>query len=359
VFPNSVYSRSIGGEFSDGLTEETHLPAMLLPDMLCKSKQAGRISVAGGRPTRKKEDHPVLILGKLISPCYYKIMKKSLLLLVISAWFISVVAAQAQDISAPPVPAPVEDEVIEHHAIATPQETGENRDALILFDKRLAARLTPYNLMAYGVQYAVRKGVSASTVTFILMLPFLATLVAFVRHIIGLPSLEMFVPIALAITLVATGLAAGFALLVTILLASLVSRFVLKKIRIMQLPKMALSTFVVSLFVFIALIISGAIEAQVMTQLSIFPILIFIFLSDKIVALNLVASTKETIIITAITIGLGIIGYALLSLTSLKNAVLLYPELILLTVPVNLLVGRYFGLRASEYIRFASLHARK
>jgi len=33
----------------------------------------------------------------------------------------------------------------------------------------------------------------------------------------------------------------------------------------------------------------------------------------------------------------------------------LYPEAILLLIPVNIAIGRYFGLRLTEYLRFKQL----
>lgn len=244
---------------------------------------------------------------------------------------------------------------IQKEDITKPEESKEKEELISLFSKRAVDRPNPLNLLAYIVQYAVNIGVPANTIILILLLPFLATLVAFVRHILGLPSLELLVPITLSITLIATGLTAGFILLITILIASVISRLLLKRIRIMYLPKMAFSLLVVSIFVFLSLTYSASIGILRVKQLSIFPVLIFIILSDKIVTLQLERSAKETAYITLITIGLGILGYILLSYEHLRNFIILYPEMILLLIPVNLLIGRYFGLRLTEYLRFAPI----
>lgn len=244
---------------------------------------------------------------------------------------------------------------IQKEDITKPEESKEKEELISLFSKRAVDRPNPLNLLAYIVQYAVNVGVPANTIILILLLPFLATLVAFVRHILGLPSLELLVPITLSITLIATGLTAGFILLITILIASVISRLLLKRIRIMYLPKMAFSLLVVSIFVFLSLTYSASIGILRVKQLSIFPVLIFIILSDKIVTLQLERSAKETAYITLITIGLGILGYVLLSYEHLRNFTILYPEIILVLIPVNLLIGRYFGLRLTEYLRFAPI----
>lgn len=252
--------------------------------------------------------------------------------------------------------APAENEALERNGISDTKRTSEYTDTILLFEERPARQLNAFNAFAFSVQKAIRQGVPASTVSLILLLPFLATLIAFLRQIIGLPSLEMFVPIALSVALVATGITAGLILLVATFMAAFASRLLLKRIRIMQIPKMALSMFVVSAFIFATLVINAAAGAESVTRLSIFPILIFILLSDQIVALHLLSSTRETIIITAITISIGVLGYGIISLPAANNIILLYPEWVLAVVPVNILIGRYFGLRATEYIRFAPIH---
>lgn len=137
-----------------------------------------------------------------------------------------------------------------------------------------------------------------------------------------------------------------------ILLASFVSRFIFKKIRIMQMPKMALSMFVVSFFIITTLALCAIFGILDVRNLSIFPILLFILLSDRIVALFLERPLQETFTTTIVTLILGILGYTLLAWEAFRSLILLYPELILLLIPLNILIGRYFGLRVTEYIKF-------
>lgn len=244
---------------------------------------------------------------------------------------------------------------IRQEDITKPEEIGEREEYLALFANRPIESPGIFNFTGYAVQYAVREGVPANTIMLILLLPFLATLAVFVRHIIGLPSLEMIVPIALSITLVSTGISAGAVLLITILLASTIARLMLKKIRIMQLPKMALSIFVVSIFVFISLTVSASVGMLTVTQLSIFPVLLLILLGEKIVSLQLSRSAGETFQIATVTILMGLLGFAILQSEMIRRFILLYPEVIYLLIPLNILMGRYFGLRLTEVYRFSKL----
>ena len=244
-------------------------------------------------------------------------------------------------------------EKLKKEDITKPEEETEKGEILDLFANRSISNLSPFNFIAFTVQYAVGVGVPANTIVLILLLPFLATLVAFVRHVIGIPSLDLLVPIALSITLVATGIIAGSILLFAILLASSIGRFILKRVRIMQLPKKALSILIVAIFVFGSLVISAANGILSVKQLSIFPILLLILLGEKIISLQLTKSFNETLTITGVTISIGLLGFFILSTELFRQAILLYPEIIVLLIPTNFAIGRYFGLRMTEFYRFS------
>lgn len=243
----------------------------------------------------------------------------------------------------------------------TRPEGPEDDQALILFKQRPAETLTATNIMAFLVQASVKAGVPSRTVILILLLPMLATIIAFIRHVIGLPSIGMLVPVALSITLLSTGITAGLILLGTIIFGSTLARLLLKKVRIMQLPKMALSMFIVSIFLFFTLTLSAMGGVLVVKQLSIFPVLLLILLSEQIIAVQSERSVQEMLIISMVTFAIGILGFLLLSSNYLRNTIILYPEYILTLIPLNIVIGRYFGLRLMEYFRFSSItrHASK
>lgn len=246
-------------------------------------------------------------------------------------------------------------EELKKQDVTQPEEVDEKSEVFALFAKRLATTPSLTNFIAYAIQYSVKQGVPANTIFVVLVVPILASIIAFVRHILGLPSIGLLVPIALSITLVSTGITAGMVLLLAILLASTFSKIILKRLRIMQLPKMALSIFIVAIFIIATLTISASLGVLTVRTLSIFPVLLLVLLSDRIVTLQIERSLEETLLITTVTLLLGILGFFLLTADFLKELILVYPEILFLLIPINIIVGRYFGLRVSEYIRFSPI----
>lgn len=238
----------------------------------------------------------------------------------------------------------------------TPSEAEERQAAVrALFEGRVVSEFKVWSMFAYWVQQAALMGIPTSTIVLILLTPIIAMLVSFVRIVVGLPTLELFVPIALAYALVAVGIALGLIVLAAVIFASYVAKVFLKNLNTMFFPKRSLSMLFLALFVFAALTVAVFFELGTVRNVSIFPILILMLLGDSIVSIQLHKSFMETFSITAMTILIGLVGYWLATSVSFQQTLLLYPEVILLTIPANILIGRYFGLRLTEIVRFKAL----
>jgi len=237
--------------------------------------------------------------------------------------------------------------------ITNPEQDKQKQAVLTALDQQRHVKNVSFiNFIPFAIKYAIQAGVPTNTIVLILLLPLLATIVVAFRYIVGLSGIGLLVPIALSITLLATGVTPGFIMLGAIIIASLVSRFFLKRFPIMQMPKVALSMLMVAIFLLIALTISSIYGIIDVRSLSIFPILLYILLSDRIVTIFLERDFLETIQTTIITLFLAILGFLLLTWDQLRFFALIYPESILLLIPINILIGRYFGLRMTEYIKF-------
>jgi hypothetical protein len=242
--------------------------------------------------------------------------------------------------------------LLEAKDLTRPEKEQEKEAILQLLEKRPIESPGLFSFGAWWVQHSIRIGVPANTIVLILLLPILAALVAFMRVIIGLPSLEMLVPIALAYVFTSVGVIIGSIILVTVVIASFISRIIMRRISIMHYPKRSLSMLLLALTVFAALSVSIQLGIGNVQELSIFPILILTLLGDSIVSVQLHKSMREAFVIISVTIALGLFGYLLATLEGVRNILILYPEVVLIMIPINIVMGRYFGLRLSEVFRF-------
>ncbi|MFW0871037.1 MAG: 7TM domain-containing protein [Patescibacteria group bacterium] len=211
------------------------------------------------------------------------------------------------------------------------------------------------NFFTYGLSQAVEYGIPVETLVLTMMIPVLATLVTISRNLIGLPSLDTLVVISFSIALLASNIVIGVLLLAVILIASIVARMVFRKVRIMQQPKITLSMLFVSIAVLFALFAFAAWGIVPVSSISVVPVLLLIIMSERIVRLQFDSHPGHAWNTVFTTLILGIGGYYLLLWESARIFLINYPEMILLLIPLNIYIGRFFGLRLMERFRFRDL----
>lgn len=228
----------------------------------------------------------------------------------------------------------------------------EHEEVSTIFAVRPAQTLTYSNVLAYALQQTYQIGVPIDSILLILSIPIIATMVAFFRYVVGFPTLGIVLTMVLSLTFIAVGISLSVLLLLSLVATTLVTRVLFRRIRIMQFAKVALSMLVISGSILATLVAGLRFGIVQSYQISIFPVLLFLLLSERIVALQLERSMKDALMITVMTIVLGVIGYGILSTPLIRNSLLVYPEIVLLLIPLNIMIGRYYGLRITEYFRF-------
>jgi hypothetical protein len=216
--------------------------------------------------------------------------------------------------------------------------------------------LSPTNFLKHSIRKAVDVGVSPNTIVLILLLPLIGALVGVLQYFVGLSGFGMFIPAMLAVTFLATGIGGGLFMFGIIVLVGNLAKKLLTRIRLHYWPKRAIILVFTSLATFGVLWAAPYLGIVELSQVSIFPILFFILLSEEFSRTQTDISRRKAISLTAATIVLAIMGTILMSWESLQSQVLLNPELsIVLVIFFNIVIGRYSGFRLLEYRRFYSV----
>lgn len=214
------------------------------------------------------------------------------------------------------------------------------------------------------IQKTVDGGIPAEFFSVLLVLPFLTTIIALSRHLLGLTTYGVFLPAMISAVWLATGLEAGLLisglLLVWTWLAYWLTRKVLVgALRISYLPRMS---------VLLAIICWGVLLLELFEplgsffklQANFFPFLALIVIVQNLVETQISLSKKEGREMMRETAVFAILGYFILSWQWLQRLVLFYPGWsVVVLLAVNLYIGRYVGFRLLEYQRFHSLVEKK
>ncbi|NTW13841.1 MAG: hypothetical protein HGA31_02295 [Candidatus Moranbacteria bacterium] len=212
------------------------------------------------------------------------------------------------------------------------------------------------------IRFVVEGGVPIQTAVLLLMLPIVATLVAFFRQIVGIKAFGIYTPSIVTFALIAfdpNGLKYGIAIFASVIFVGMITRFILRRFRLLYLPRVAITLSVISFSILCLLVFGGYYHRTGLAAAPIFPILIMITISEKFVAAQIEKGTKTALILAAETLGISLIGYALLSWSAFILFLVEYPWTILFTIPLNVFIGKWTGLRLSEYVRFARIIRQK
>ncbi len=198
----------------------------------------------------------------------------------------------------------------------------------------------------------VAQGVPEGTVILILMLPIVATVIAFARQVIGIKGFGIYTSLIITFAFLSTGLKYGLAIFVIVLVAGTLMRFIIKRLRLLYLPRMAIVLTLVTLVIMLMFLGAGFLGKTGFLKVSIFPILIIITLVEKFIAAQIEKGNRTAIILSLETVVLSILCYFIAGWPWLRNLIYLHPEWIFLTLIINVFLGKWTGLRLSEYFRF-------
>ena len=232
------------------------------------------------------------------------------------------------------------------------QTTSTKHLILGVHSRRLNGGVNLFNFTSYLVNFMLNRGVPLESILLTLMLPIVVTIIALARQIIGMKTFGIYTPTIVALSLMGTGLKYGLAIFLLILITGTLARLVLRKVKLLHIPKIAIVLTVVSLAI-LAMLAEGSMSSRTgLISVSLFPMLIMITLVEKFINVQVEKGTKAAIMLSAETLLLSIACYYLATWQSLRMLILSFPEIIFLTVIINLLLGKWAGLTIVEYLRF-------
>lgn len=231
-----------------------------------------------------------------------------------------------------------------------------------------SGELRPWNFISHFVNSLINNGIPDNTIALLLLLPIIATVVAFMRQVIGINTFGIYTPSIITLSFLIIGLKAGLLTLISAIIVGAISKLILKKVRMLFIPKIAIIISLVSLALLVVIITGihlNFFNAEFLS-IAIFPMLILSTLVEKFVSgkgeSNLSTTTMtmaETLIVAIIAFiiagGSVDLGFVEFRFELIKSLMLNYPELVLLTVVFNILLGKWTGLRLLERVRFREI----
>jgi len=226
-----------------------------------------------------------------------------------------------------------------------------NIDALVLGEA--GARLPGWRrpLMLLWAR-AVRAQVPLSALTLILILPIIASLVVIARIVVGLETFGMFGPVIVSLAFITTGLQWGLVIFVVIVGLGVLLRAGLQRLRLQAVSRLAILIALVSAVMGGLTLLGAVLGIGPLLNISIFPMVIMSNVIENFAASQVELGTAEALRMTRATLFLSVACYLVVDQAGLQSLVLAFPEVLLLTVAFDVVLGKWRGVRLLEYVRF-------
>jgi transglutaminase-like putative cysteine protease len=199
---------------------------------------------------------------------------------------------------------------------------------------------------------AVQAQVSLPALNLILVLPLIAFFLVIIRNVIGLETFGTFSPMLLALAFLTTGLGWGLVVFAIIVGLGTGLRLTLQHLRLHLVSRVAILIAVVSVSMAGLIVLGATFGVGALLHASIFPMVIMANMIENFTNTQLERGTGEALRLTLSTLLVATCAYVGIENTGLKPLVFAFPEILVVVIGVELLLGRWRGLRLIEYLRF-------
>lgn len=199
---------------------------------------------------------------------------------------------------------------------------------------------------------AAKAEVNLETIYIILILPFIALVIVVFRNIIGFETFGTFTPVLISIAFLTTGIFWGIIQFFIIVATGLLFRMIFHKIHIHLVARMAMQIAMVGLTMLVITIIGVHFGFGALVNISVLPMVIMAGMVENFTRVQMEHGTRQAIRLIIATLAVSILSYYIIDVAGIQSLVLVFPEVTLVAIGLEILIGRWNGIRLLEYLRF-------
>lgn len=187
---------------------------------------------------------------------------------------------------------------------------------------------------------------------YIVLIPLGAFIVVLMRNIIGIPTLGTFMPVLLALALLEIKPVQGILMFTILVGAGLWFRFLLSRMNLLVVPRVAACVVIVTLLMMLMGVISYQLGMSIGIKITLFPMIIIAWTLERMSLIWEEEGKRGAITQVAGSVFVAVCAYYFMRVSQVQYWAYYFPEMLLLLLALILLIGRYTGYRFSELIRF-------
>lgn len=205
--------------------------------------------------------------------------------------------------------------------------------------------------------WIISNGVSQQTLELLIAVAILATIVSIARYLIGTKSYGIYAPIILAIAYSYTGLKYGLAITLLVILTTLLSYTILRKIRMHYIARIAVNycLLTMTLVLFFVVVKNFGLGLEKMPNIPALAIISIAALSDFFIKQYVQKSFKASVTVLFSTVLIAALGWFVITRDIISNYFLNNLWIVPVLIVFNILIGQFTGLRIKDLFRFKSV----
>ena len=242
--------------------------------------------------------------------------------------------------------------ILEHiQSDALLSDLSQNQYPHTLFDKSESA-IPSYRILSRFIGTLSEAGFSTQDILIILSIPFLLTLLVIFKHFIGLGGTGIMLPVFLVVLAMKLGFVLVLLAFVSFFILNLLIHRLIGRYYMLYIPRIA-TVLVINFIVFIVgVVLLAQYQIFMFDARDSLYIIMFIFLLERMIAIVWSKEFHEYIYSVLNTLIFVSVAFLLFTWSYVELVIGSYPESMIILVFINIFLGRYKGLRITEYFRF-------
>lgn len=189
----------------------------------------------------------------------------------------------------------------------------------------------------------------------LLMMPFGALLIVFLRNVVGIKSFGTFMPILISLAFRETELMWGVMLFSIMVALGLMLRFYMEYLHLLLVPRLAAVLIIVVILMLLMSLVTHKLGIDRGLSIALFPMVIITMTIERMSLVWEEHGSLEALQQGVGSLVIACLGYLLMTNHVLEHLIFIFPELLLLLLAITLFMGRYTGYRLTEIWRFRAL----
>lgn len=188
--------------------------------------------------------------------------------------------------------------------------------------------------------------------SYVVLIPIGAFVVVLLRNLVGIATLGTFMPVLLALALLEMDLKSGLTMFVVIVASGLWFRFLLSRLNLLVVPRVAACVVIVTLLMMLLSVVSWHLGMRDGLKITLFPMIILAWTIERMSLIWEEEGKRNAILQVTGSLIVAVIAYMVMEQKQIRYWAFYFPELLLVLLAGIILIGRYTGYRLSELIRF-------